>query len=183
MSVNLLAEWLQSFQEQSGLSVHGLEAQAVFWVDAGEGRLLAIEWDAQDHTLHLYGHPGHARSSLQTLPGDGPGHGDDDEREEGEASFGQDPSEPGDEMRVFELSADAQEQRSLYVQGRFGLMTLSVKRCLSSLDRTAFVALVEDVLDDLGLWAMLADPVAPAEAGVELKYRGMGAWPLGVVMA
>lgn len=183
MSMNLLAEWLQAFQEHSGLCVHALEDEEVFCVDAGEGRLLAIEWDARDHTLHLYGHPGHALSALQTLPGDGPQDDEEDEREEGEMPWEQHAGEPVPELRMFELSADAREQRCLHVQGRRGLMTLSVKRCLGSLDRAAFVALLEDVLDDLNLWALMADPVAPADAGAERKQTMTGAWPLGVMMA
>lgn len=44
--------------------------------------LVAIEWDARAHAVHLYGHPGHALAPR--LPGGGaPQEVDEDQNEEG----------------------------------------------------------------------------------------------------
>lgn len=131
MSVALLNEWLDAVRERPGLAVHATEQDTLFCVDPGDGPLLAIEWEPQAHALHLYGHPGHAR--WRRAPA-GVAHG----------------------ARVLELATTADEQRHLHLQADTGLLTLSVRRSLASLDRNAFLALVDGVLADMALWAMLA---------------------------
>lgn len=150
MSLDCLAEWLDAVREKPGLSVQAVEPGLLFCVDPGEGPLLAIEWEATSHTLHLYGHPGHA-PHIAVQP------------------------------RVLELGAGANEQRRLHVQGGTGLVTLSVRRSLASLDRMAFVALVDDVLADMALWGMLCGD-APAE-GPQAAVSAMEALPPGVLQA
>jgi hypothetical protein len=139
MSLVLLAEWLHALREQPGLSVHAIDPQRLFCVDPPEGPLLAIEWESSAHTLHLYGHPGQVAAARVGRRRDLAG-----------------------QARVLKLSAGAEEQRHLHVHGDTGLMTLSVRRSLASLDRAAFVALVDDVLADMALWAMVCAD-APAQ--------------------
>lgn len=150
MSCAFLAEWLDAVREKPGLSVQAVDPERLFCVDPGEGPLLAIEWEPPSHTLHLYGHPGHA-------------------------------SAPPVQPRVLEFGTGVDERRSLHVQGGTGLMTLSVKRSLASLDRMAFVALVNDVLADMALWGMLCGE-APLE-GPHAAAPAMGALPPGVIRA
>lgn len=158
MSLVLLAEWLHALREQSGLSVHAIDGERLFCVDPGEGPLLAIEWEPPTHALHLYGHPGQEAAARV-----GPRHG------------------LAGPTRVLELGASADEQRHLHVHGDTGLMTLSVKRSLASLDRMAFVALVHDVLADMALWAMVCGD-APAD-GSRPEQPDSASLPLGVKLA
>lgn len=131
MSVALLSEWLDAVRERPGLAVHATEQETLYCVDPGDGPLLAIEWEPHAHALHLYGHPGRAR--WRRVPA-GAAHGG----------------------RVLELATTADEQRRLHLQAETGLMTLSVRRCLASLDRNGFLLLVDGVLADMALWALLA---------------------------
>jgi hypothetical protein len=164
MSLAFLSDWLDALQQSSGLRVHATEHEVLFCVDPGEGPLLAIEWEPGAHALHLYAHPGHARL-LPLFARAGQGSDDEDEDEEGdegpvldeqgEAGTGSRFDAPSG-ARVIHLMSNADEQRSLQLQAGTGLMTLSVRRSLASLDRMAFVALVDEVLADMALWAMLS---------------------------
>lgn len=175
MCEDLLNEWVQALCDQPGRSVRAVEGQALFCVDPGDGPVLAIEWEPQSHTLHLYGHPGHARFALRAWS---PEEASDDEREEGEPPARRAPVR---ETRVIELQHSADEQRHLHVQGASGLMTLSVRRALHSLDRTAFVALVDDVFADLALWVSLSSPDAQPEAPTPGEPPGVWPWCVAMV--
>lgn len=185
MSIAWLSEWLEALREQPRLAVHATEHEALFCIDPGEGPLLAVEWEPQTHALHLYGHPGHARiaprsGAAQATAGEGD---EEDEDEAFDGAFAEPQADAAQETLVLELSADAHEQRQLHVQGGTGLMTLSVKRCVASLDRTAFARLVDDVLADMALWALVSAGEAQGLAPTPHGSRTPGRPPLGATLA
>lgn len=77
-----MIQWVNGFGVARGRTAQVMDDAPGVLLDADTASLVAIEWDARAHAVHLYGHPGHALAPR--LPGGGaPQEVDDDQNEEG----------------------------------------------------------------------------------------------------
>lgn len=164
MALGLLNEWVRAYCESSGRSFRAMDEAPGVLLNADAASLIAIEWEADAHTLHVYGHPGHAsrpraaRSGAQEAPDD---ENDDDEQEEEEALF----------PASIDLSADDSERRTLHLDADTGRVTLSLVLPFAALGASAFQAAIDDFIAEMELWAMVFAGEAPVP-GVEAASDG-----------
>lgn len=150
MSLRLLAAWLDGFRSVPGRSVWADENAGRFCLDPGDGPLIALEWDAEGHGVHLYANPGHATAA-------GWARANDDE-DEAIADADADDAFASHAVEC-DLSSSEHERRTLHVDADGGLITLSVHRSLASLSRAEFDELLEDFIADAATWSrVFADP-------------------------
>jgi hypothetical protein len=145
MPLGLLNEWVRGHCEATGRSFRAMNEAPGVLLDAGAASLIAIEWEADAHTLHVYGHPGHAartgpvRSDARDAADD---EGDDDE-----------PGAEEDYAASIDVSTDDTERRTLHVEPDTGLVTLSLVVPFASLGVPAFDTLIDDFIADMQLWS------------------------------
>jgi hypothetical protein len=146
-------------------------------LDAGAASLIAIEWEADAHTLHVYGHPGHA-ARTRPLRGDVWEAGDD-------ADDGDEPGAGEAYAASIDVSTDDTERRTLHVEPDTGLVTLSLVVPFASLGVPAFAALIDDFVADMQLWSTVFAGEAPVSgvdaASVDSGHEGGGRMPWGAI--
>ena len=170
MALDLLIQWVNGFGVARGRTAQVMDDAPGVLLDADTASLVAIEWDARAHAVHLYGHPGHALAPRP--PGGGaPQEVDDDQNEAG-----------GDEKNgegggtypaSIDLSDSDAERRTLHVDPDTGLVTLSLIVPFASLTAPTFEAVIDDFIADMNLWSMLfAGEVLVPEVDVGSRDSG-----------
>ncbi len=156
MPLGLLNAWVRAYGLARGLSVRSMDGAPGALLDAGVASLLAIEWAADAHSLHVYGHPG--RMPCSRAP-QAPSQPELDDEEDQDGAWGVTCDAPID------LSADDTERRSLHLDSDTGLVTLSLVVPFTALSAAAFEAWIDSFIGDMAMWAtVFADDLSSADA-------------------
>lgn len=165
MALDWLNEWVQGYCEATGRSFRAVDGARGVLLDADAVSLVAIEWEADAHTLHVYGHPGYVsrpvRGEAQEVSED-----DDDDDDDGQGAGEAYPAS-------IDLSANDTERRTLQVEPKTGLVTLSLVVPFASLDVPTFQAAIDDFIADMDLWSKVFAGEAPVP-GVDVASHGTG---------
>lgn len=161
MALDLLNCWTQDFCRMTGCSARALDGPPGVVLDAGRASLIAIEWQAGTHTLHVYGHPGNAARVGPPQGGAPDSEWDDDEADDG-----------GDAWRgggchpvCLDARANDAEGTTLHQDPDTGLVTLYRVVPFSTLDAHSFAAVLEAFIDDMALWSTVFAQGSSAEQG------------------
>ncbi len=174
VALDLLTRWTHDFCRMTGHSARALdEAQGVV-LDVSGASLIAIEWQAVTHTLHVYGHPVDASRPGPLQASASSGEWEDDEADDEADDGGGDAWGDGGYHPVsIDPGADDTEGATLHLNPDTGLVTLYLVVPFATLGAQSFASMLEAFIDDVALWSTVfaqspsADPGMGAASGLE----------------
>jgi len=170
VALDLLTRWTHDFCRMTGHSARALDEAQGAVLDASGAALIAIEWQAGTHTLHVYGHPGEALRAGPPQGGAPDSAWDDDEADDGGEAWDSGGCHP---VRIASGADDNEGAATLHVDPDTGLVTLYLVVPFAAVDAQSFASLLEAFIDEMALWSTVfapcpsADPGVGAESGLE----------------